>query len=537
MDNLLLPTYGSVVIIDDQFEEALPLMLLLSNHGIPYTYYSGKDTELPVSPTQKIRIAMVDIQLFGPSDPHTYAQNILRILEKLIPENNGPFLLLIWSTVDRIYAETLESEVNSQEYSRKPLFTFKLEKSDYFDKVTENENDEIFSKISEVLDTRFSDDDIDFIKKTIASNSLPKQSIKAKQNALTLIRDKIKEQLVKTNCFSLFIIWENLINKSSGQTIFAFSNINEQGKHWDTNIKETLYKLAHAQVGKNVISLSDSEFVINFYKTINQYFLDLLESNTSKITSVPSYINLDKNEIGFCKDFNGKEYKIIWNGDTSEFQLKINNILMPLAAPNKNKDISKLRNWVNGEEDKLSIDSITATYLQRIPEINTKLLIDTNPSIKVQPGNVYYIEVRGKRKRNLLQNYLIKDKAHEDDANGIKIIDKISDILFVELEISPLCDFAQNKWHKHRYLSGILMPDKYVKYVAKPKPEYFYISPLFHLYNINYKLIFDYRLIKTEFVVNGNRNSPIFRLRNELRVDIIAKFSNHASRSGITYLE
>ena len=58
------PRDGSVLIIDDRVEEALPLLKLLSQGGVACTYYSGKDNELPERPIQKIRLAFIDIQLF-----------------------------------------------------------------------------------------------------------------------------------------------------------------------------------------------------------------------------------------------------------------------------------------------------------------------------------------------------------------------------------------------------------------------------------------------------------------------------------------
>ncbi|MFL9839315.1 hypothetical protein ABS768_17705, partial [Flavobacterium sp. ST-75] len=64
MADFQLPSDGSVIVIDDKISEAIPLIKLLSKKGIATTYYSGKDTELPLQPLQKIRLAFVDIQLF-----------------------------------------------------------------------------------------------------------------------------------------------------------------------------------------------------------------------------------------------------------------------------------------------------------------------------------------------------------------------------------------------------------------------------------------------------------------------------------------
>ena len=67
MTDFHLPADGSVIVVDDKAEEALPLIELLSSKGVACTYYSGADETLPANPVQKVRIAFFDIQLFPSS--------------------------------------------------------------------------------------------------------------------------------------------------------------------------------------------------------------------------------------------------------------------------------------------------------------------------------------------------------------------------------------------------------------------------------------------------------------------------------------
>lgn len=48
MDNL--PNGGKVVIVDDCFQEILPLINILNKNAIPVIYYSGRANELPIKP-------------------------------------------------------------------------------------------------------------------------------------------------------------------------------------------------------------------------------------------------------------------------------------------------------------------------------------------------------------------------------------------------------------------------------------------------------------------------------------------------------
>jgi len=45
-----LPNGGKVVIVDDCFQEILPLINILNKNAIPVIYYSGRANELPIKP-------------------------------------------------------------------------------------------------------------------------------------------------------------------------------------------------------------------------------------------------------------------------------------------------------------------------------------------------------------------------------------------------------------------------------------------------------------------------------------------------------
>jgi hypothetical protein len=67
-----LPGNGSVVVIDDKHEEALPLLKVLSKNQVPVTYFMGGDPdELPVHPLTDIRLLFLDINLVATSSEKT----------------------------------------------------------------------------------------------------------------------------------------------------------------------------------------------------------------------------------------------------------------------------------------------------------------------------------------------------------------------------------------------------------------------------------------------------------------------------------
>ena len=65
MENLI-PLNGRIAIVDDQIEQALPLMRIFAKNNIPYVYYKGNDIEyLPEQPENDIRILLLDLNLLA----------------------------------------------------------------------------------------------------------------------------------------------------------------------------------------------------------------------------------------------------------------------------------------------------------------------------------------------------------------------------------------------------------------------------------------------------------------------------------------
>lgn len=60
MDNL--PNGGKVVIVDDRFQEILPLINILNKNAISVIYYSGRASELPIKPLHGIRLFFLDLR-------------------------------------------------------------------------------------------------------------------------------------------------------------------------------------------------------------------------------------------------------------------------------------------------------------------------------------------------------------------------------------------------------------------------------------------------------------------------------------------
>lgn len=159
--------------------------------------------------------------------------------------------------------------------------------------------------------------------------------------------------------------------------------------------------------------------------------------------------------------------------------------------------------------------------------INTKLLLSNYSSSKhdrtdkvIQPGNVY-------------DNVEKKDGSLciEDLIGDISDADK-SKIEYIMLEVSPSCDFAQDKWKLSRLLPGLMLPSDQSKKIKK-NAAYVYASPDFELNAKRYKLVLDFRLFTAIPFKKLIRSKPKFRIRHQLLVDIQSHLARHINRPGV----
>jgi len=87
MEENVYPENGSVVIVDDQIEEALPLMKVLAKTGISSKYFSGKAEELPGVPFDNVRIIFLDIELegmHGVTEDKTKLSALANVISKIV---------------------------------------------------------------------------------------------------------------------------------------------------------------------------------------------------------------------------------------------------------------------------------------------------------------------------------------------------------------------------------------------------------------------------------------------------------------------
>jgi len=254
-----MPENGRVVVIDDEDKEAVPLLKVLSINNIPAVFFTGKKNEFPKNLLKGIRLVFLDLQLVNILKEKIIKSAIRRTLGGVISEDNGPYILILWSVHEADYSSALQELFNNELARIRPVVTLTLDKSTY-------------------LETQ------DGGEKTFVPN------------ALRLIENKLKSELKKIGAFHFFYLWENLVHESSGDAVNRLSSFYPADNNWNKNISSLILELAKAHAGENLNKENVKEVVKNAYFAFNGTFEDALVNNIRSCQHLKK-VTLDKNLV------------------------------------------------------------------------------------------------------------------------------------------------------------------------------------------------------------------------------------------------
>lgn len=225
-------------------------------------------------------------------------------------------------------------------------------------------------------------------------------------------------------------------------------------------------------------------------------------------------------------DINGN-----WNSD-------LQNILYNIAKADQGKQLNEnILNYALKGFNKIYVDHIETSLskknsdfedmpllfedknplsIELIAKLNTKILCLHTDEEDICPGNLYSSEKNG-----LDVSLLVND------------FEKISSEWVPEnilLEVTPSCDYAQDKWKFSRVLKGIVVPIKYDKKIKKA--DYIYRSKIVNIKGEIVYLIFDLRDFGSISFESLRNHSIHYQMRHQFLVDIQSKMANHISRPG-----
>jgi hypothetical protein len=368
---------------------------------------------------------------------------------------------------------------------------------------------------------------------------------------------------------------KGVIAKDNGPyIIFAWTKHNQPQEDLFGSFKEAIMNDKDFPKPVFIIDLEKNECMNNL-RSINKRLkavfsdkniLEILfhwESNarTAFRDVVKLLTNISRPEID--KDQAFDDYSSKWNTELEKHFCKIAEMVMGKKNIRKDKrmliaaqvaltypfhDCLEKRVWADsGKFTKLTSRIFGHLSKQHSPEeralLNTAFLFNcVDVDVSLKPGNIYLAEEIYKKlkctkktcyinKPRLTKNTLAAAFFNGDMKTYGKKKELLKDVVPVFMEITPECDFVQNKWKCAKMVSGVLWPQEYEKQLKQN--THFISSPLLMSYkNKNYCLAFNsHYLLTLDFSVFENI-APVFRARKEYLVDIQHWFSAHISRPG-----
>ena len=253
-----LSSAGGVVLVDDNFDEAAPLIRALGHQGFSHLYFSGSMGELPEEPLTGIRFMFLDIQLAGMhgQSNENIASALLSVVTRIVSATNGPYVVVFWTAHENV-----------------------------IEKVMENLDASGIAPVQYIVA-----DKLDFIGDTFDLGAL---------------LDHIQEKLNAIGAFALYVQWENLLNVAAKEFITNFSSHAPKGSAWSQETARLFYRLYKARVGKNELDDELQQFRCACH-VMNRCFLDSLQSKTDQHLELPEGLSLSDDGPTLSNEVNAK---------------------------------------------------------------------------------------------------------------------------------------------------------------------------------------------------------------------------------------
>lgn len=249
-----LPINGRVAIIDDQINQAVPLMNIFSKRQIPFTYFSGDLNYLPEEDNNHndIRVLFLDLNLIDDSiqNDKVLKAKLIPVIKRVISKDNYPYLVIYWSRhQNKSDKKLVEKEIFGNDLKdRKPISFLSAVKSDFFS-MDGNITDDFDDKIAGLF-------------------------------------QKIESLISKSPAYSYLINWENKVHDSTDKTLEEIFSSYNKFENWSVNANYLLNKLGLSFSGKAFESQNAEDRIKSSYNALNIVFADTLENslNNSVVT-------------------------------------------------------------------------------------------------------------------------------------------------------------------------------------------------------------------------------------------------------------
>lgn len=472
---------GKTIVIDDQYEEAKPLLDALTRLHIPFIYSQGKPkSDFPL-PDRKnpfhYNLVFMDLNLdfkftgglSAEADQKTFKSTHSNILNNLLRNNNRSFILIIWSNEEEDYKEhylNIFQEEEKYKSNKRPYKIISLSKPDFF----QEQEDGSFKFIEE---------------KEIE------------------LKEKINDELSKLKAFNLLCEWDKVVAQSVGDTIddiMSLINVIDDENQREIHLAKILTAMS--------IAYSGDEGYLKFNS--NQYRTD------SVLLTLTQLLNddVDRNVLNERQ----QEFEDWKAKDISEIK-QIKRDINPSLLNNK---------LLIFEPNKIDLTGSIYCTSEDITGFE-QIFFDTFDSSKASKE---YIKAY-KKENGIKGEIALNDKKKLEDQYCLDNIFSTASI--IEINLSPLCDIVQDKIVYHRIVTGYIISSDYYSFTQN-NLAYFVKTPVFNYKGQDVFLGLDLRHLVSCTKPEIEKKNYLFTLRTNIVNDIQIKLASHVSRLGILNL-
>ena len=469
---------GSTLIIDDKQEDGQLIANYLNAKLIPHLFFHADEENITSaidngSKIEKVRVIFQDLALTGGASPsksdYDYAATII---EAILSEKNGPWLMVAWSTWadDDAPEEMFNHLVNELPKEKAPFSFVTLDKS-------------IFT--------------VDSSHGTARSYVELSSEEKSQLDLLTL---KVTSE---NGPMITLMNWEKAINSSIRDVLVDLYKLSHVDAKQEENLGKLLFELVKAVSGK---SSSDETAWHSLVTVLNSMLIDRVSKFKESETDILSYAGIAIPNIG-------------------QWKKQINKLLHFETA----------RNSV-GPGSVYTFNSLKYCFVHQ----------------PVLPG---YVAISRSNIEVIPDHHVIKDLfkgiISSTPATFInKTFTALDKSEYVLIDVTPPCDFAQNKAEMIKLCAGVILdiPD----YTDKEFKKYFngVLLDANHVWgscevileeNGKPKILLAssrliYSISATENVYNKMINASINRIRDDIFSDFSHWLWSQMSRPGYTYM-
>lgn len=245
-----------VVVVDDEPDEALPILKAFSKVGVPAAFFDGRSGGLPRQGDRfaGVRLAVLDMDLVGGgADDKSKVAALVKVLSRILTPDNGPYGVLAWTKHPELI-ELFEKYLFAQDNLPNPIFVARLEKA----ACKKNDRFDLGVVAGE-------------LRKSLGQGASPLLLLQTWEGKAFEAATRVTNELAG-------------IMELEADTLPAWR------EQWKSEVVRLMRALAEAQAGKH---LDDKSCFRYLYDSLNPLHADALERGTSGSLG----LDLDANEI------------------------------------------------------------------------------------------------------------------------------------------------------------------------------------------------------------------------------------------------